>query len=122
MYDLVKNKRKRFLKAKRRSKGSLTFSVERPRMVVYRSRKYLYLQVIDDTNGKVVCSLSSISKDLKDKKLGKNIGSAKDLGAEMGKKLKSLKIKSICFDRNGFKYHGKIKALADACREAGIQF
>jgi large subunit ribosomal protein L18 len=73
-------------------------------------------------NHKVICSLSSISKDLKDMKLSKNITSAVSLGKEMGKKLKEMKITTICFDRNGFKYHGKIKALADACREEGIKF
>ncbi len=122
MIDLLKQKRKRMIKAKRRSKGALTVSKDRPRMIVYRSRKYLYVQVVDDFKNKGMVSLSSISKELKDKQLGKNIASAKALGQELGKKLKEKKIESVCFDRNGFKYHGKIKALADACREAGIKF
>jgi large subunit ribosomal protein L18 len=122
MIDILKSKREKYLKAKARSKGSLSYSQERPRMLVFRSKKYLYIQVLDDVEGKVICSLSSISKELKDKKLGKNIKSAVVLGKEVGKKLKDLKINSVSFDRNGFKYHGKIKALADACREEGIKF
>ncbi len=122
MIDILKRKRGKYLKAKARTKGSLSYSQERPRMLVYRSKKYLYIQVMDDVEGKVICSVSSISKELKDKKLGKNIKSAVVLGKEVGKKLKDMKINSVSFDRNGFKYHGKIKALADACREEGIKF
>lgn len=122
MIDLLKKKRARMEKSKKRSKGSLTISSERPRMVVYRSKKYLYVQVVDDLNGKVLCSSSSINKNLKDQKLGKNIKSAQIIGKDIGDKLKELKIETICFDRNGFSYHGKIKALADACRENGIKF
>ena len=122
MIDILKSKRKRLVKAKKRSKGSLTVSADRPRMVVYRSRKYLYVQIVDDINGKVLCSVSSVSKDLKESKLGKNIESAKVIGKAIGEKLKSLKIETVCFDRNGMLYHGKIKALADACREVGIKF
>jgi large subunit ribosomal protein L18 len=122
MIDMLKKKRQRFIKAKKRSKNSLHPTPEKPRLVVYRSRSYLYAQLMDDINGKVICSISSISKELKEKKLGKNMKSATILGQEIGNKLKSMKIDSICFDRNGFKYHGKIKALADGCREAGIKF
>ncbi len=122
MIDLLKKKRKRNEKAKRRSKGSLTVSPDRPRMVVDKTRKYLYVRVFDDVQKKTLLSLSSISKELKEKNLGKNISSAKILGKEIGRKLKEKKIRSVCFDRNGFKYHGKIKALAEACREEGIKF
>jgi len=122
MIDLLKKKRRRNVKAKRRSKGSLTVSPDRPRMVVDKTRKYLYVRVFDDVQKKTLLSLSSISKELKEKNLGKNISSAKILGKEIGRKLKEKKIRSVCFDRNGFKYHGKIKALAEACREEGIKF
>ena len=122
MIDLLKMRRKRMIKARKRSKGLLKASSDRPRMIVYRSRKYMYVQVVDDVKKKILLSVSSIAKELKDKKLGKNIASAKVLGKELGRKLKEKKIESVCFDRNGFKYHGKIKALADACREEGIKF
>ncbi len=122
MIDLLKMRRKRMIKARRRSKRLLKASSDRPRMIIYRSRKYMYVQVVDDVKKKILLSISSIAKELKDKKLGKNIKSAKVLGKELGMKLKEKKIDSVCFDRNGFKYHGKIKALADACREEGIKF
>lgn len=122
MIDVLKAKRERFIKTKKRSKANLQPSSDKPRLLVYRSKKYLYAQVIDDVQGKIVCSVSSISKDLKDQKLGKSIQSAVVIGKEIGKKLKELKISSVCFDRNGFRYHGKVKALADACREEGIKF
>lgn len=122
MINLLKKKHERSQKAKRRSKGSLTVSSDRPRLVVGKSRKYLYVQVVDDLQKKILLSVSSIAKEMKDKNLGKNIASAQVLGKEIGRKLKEKKINSVCFDRNGFKYHGKIKALAEACREEGIKF
>ncbi len=68
MIDILKKKRKRMQKAKRRSRGSLTISPDRPRMVVFKSRKYLYVQVVDDLQKKILLSLSSIAKEMKDKK------------------------------------------------------
>jgi large subunit ribosomal protein L18 len=70
----------------------------------------------------VICAYSSISKTLEGKKLGKNIEAAKKIATEIGKMLKSKKIKQVAFDRNGLLYHGKVKAFADACREQGIEF
>jgi large subunit ribosomal protein L18 len=121
MIDVSKKKRERFEKAKSRSKKHLQVTADKPRLLVNRSNKFLYAQVID-VNGKSIVSVSSISKDLKDKKLGKTIESAKVIGKEIGRKLKEKKIDSVSFDRNGLKYHGRIKALADACREEGIKF
>ncbi len=121
MIDVSKKKRERFEKAKKRSKKHLNVTPDKPRLLVTRSNKFLYAQVID-AHGKAVVSVSSISKDLKGKKLGKNIASAKELGQEIAKKLKEKKIAEVSFDRNGKKYHGRIKALADSCREAGIKF
>src|SRR5208283_1119686 len=105
MIDLLKKKRNRMLKAKRRSSGALTASPDRPRMVVFKSRKYLYVRILDDLKKQTLLSLSSIAKEIKDKKLGKNIASAKILGKEIGLRLKEKNIVSVCFDRNGFKYH-----------------
>lgn len=121
MIDVLKAKNKRFVKTRLRSKKNLKLSAERPRMVVSRSNKYLYVQVID-INNKVLAAYSSLSKDLSGKKLGKNVESAKKIGEGIAKKLKALKIDSVVFDRNGLLYHGKIQALADSCREAGIKF
>jgi large subunit ribosomal protein L18 len=121
MIDIKKWKTERGEKARKRVKYSLKVSDDRPRLIVYKSRKYLYAQVVDK-NGKVLCAVSSISKFLRDKKLGKNIESAKEIGHALGRLLKEKNIEKVCFDRNGFPYHGKIKALADACREEGIKF
>ncbi len=121
MIDITKKKALRREKAKKRTRFAVKASDERPRVLVHRSNKYLYLQLIDK-DGKILCSLSSISKELKDKKLTNNIESAKVIGSTFGAKLKEMKIDKICFDRNGFLYHGKIKALADALRESGIKF
>lgn len=122
MIDTLKKKNKKFKKRKARSKKNIRSSAERPRMVVFRSNKYLYVQVIDDVNGKVLCTASSIGKELEGKRLGKDIESAKKVGEMIGKKLKKLKIANVVFDRNGNLYHGKVKALAETCREQGIQF
>jgi len=121
MIDISKKKALRRQKAKKRVRYSLTPSDERPRLLIFRSNSYIYAQVIDK-KGEVLCSVSSISKDLKDKNLSSNIQSAKVIGNALGKKLKEKGINSVCFDRNGFLYHGRIKALADACREEGINF
>ena len=120
MIDLVSVKKKRYEKRKLRSKKSLKYSDDKPRMVVKRTNKYLYVQVID-TQNKILASMSSLSKDLEGKKLGKNIDSAKLIGKKIAEKLKALKIESVVFDRNGYIFHGKIKALVEACREAGIK-
>jgi large subunit ribosomal protein L18 len=122
MIDVMKVKRKRFSKKRLRSKKNIQTSATRPRMVVFKSNKYLYVQVVDDTVGKVIATSSSVSKDLKDKGLSNNIEAAKVIGKDIAKKLKAKKIDGIVFDRNGYLYHGKIKALADACREAGLKF
>ncbi len=122
MIKIEEKRNKDFEKKRLRSKKHLVVTSDRPRMVVNRTNKYLYVQVIDDAKGKVICSYSSISKDLKGAKLGKNVEAAKQIGEVIGKMLKEKKIKKIAFDRNGLLYHGKIKALADACRAQGIEF
>ncbi len=121
MIDITKHKAQRRFKAKKRTRFSVIASEDRPRLLIHRSNKYLYVQLMDK-EGKILLSVSSISKELKDKKLTNNIASAKELGVFLGNKLKEMKIEKICFDRNGFLYHGKIKALADALREKGIKF
>jgi len=91
-----------------------------PRVSVYRSNNHIYAQVIDDVEGKTL--VASDDKALKLKKGLKGIERASEVGKDLGKKIKAKKIKGIVFDRNGFKYHGQVKALADGIREAGIKF
>ena len=93
---------------------------DRPRLAVFRSGKHIYAQVIDDLAGKTLASSSTLEKSLKG--TGDTVEGAKKVGAAIAGKAKSLKIESVVFDRGGFQYHGRIKALADAAREAGLKF
>jgi large subunit ribosomal protein L18 len=96
---------------------------ERPRLTVFRSAKHIYAQVIDDVSGKTLAFASTLSKDLKGT-LGEDNKSdaAKKVGALIAKICKSKKIDRVVFDRNGYLYHGRISALAQAAREAGLEF
>lgn len=93
---------------------------ESPRLTVFRSNKQIYVQVIDDVNGKTLVSASSRQLKLSDK-LNK-IEVAKQVGKEIADKAKSAGVSTVVFDRNGYLYHGRVKALADAARENGLQF
>jgi len=91
---------------------------------VYRSNVHIYAQVVDDNENKTIVASSSNDKDLQAsvKKADNKIEASTLVGKSLGEKLKKDKIERIVFDRNGYKYHGRVKALADAVREAGIQF
>ena len=96
---------------------------ERPRLAVYRSGKHIYAQLIDDVNHVTLASASTLDKDIKDNvKNGGNIEAAKLIGSTIAKKAKDNGIECVVFDRGGFLYHGRIAALADAAREAGLFF
>jgi large subunit ribosomal protein L18 len=95
----------------------------RPRLAVFRSQSHIYAQVIDDDAGRTVCAASSLDKDLKSKfKRGANIAAAKAVGQLIADRAQAQGVKAVVFDRGGFKYHGRIKALADAARESGLTF
>ena len=96
---------------------------ERPRLCVYRSLGNIYAQVIDDHAGKTLVSASSMDKDTKKNlKGGGNVAAAKVIGKAIAERAKAAGISKVVFDRGGYKYHGRVKALADAAREAGLQF
>ncbi len=96
---------------------------ERPRLSVYRSLDNMYAQVIDDYKRQTVVSASSIDKEFKDKKSHKgNIATAKQVGELIAKKALGKGVKKVVFDRGGYLYHGRVKALAEAAREAGLEF
>ncbi|RAI11953.1 MAG: 50S ribosomal protein L18 [Candidatus Melainabacteria bacterium] len=98
-------------------------TTEFPRLAVYRSTKHIYAQVIDDEKHVTVCSASSLDKDLKAQlKHGGNIEAAKVVGEAVAKKALKAGVECVVFDRGGFLYHGRVEALADAAREAGLQF
>ena len=101
----------------------VTGTTERPRLSVYRSLDHIYAQVIDDRSGRTVASASSVDKETKKGlKGGGNIASAKAVGKIIAERAKAAGISKVVFDRGGYKYHGRVKALADAAREAGLQF
>ncbi len=99
-------------------------TAERPRLSVFRSNKYLYAQVIDDLTGNTVTAASTLQKTLSGELGGKcsNLAAAKLLGKTIAERAKEKGIAKVSFDRGGYKYHGRIKALADAAREAGLEF
>jgi large subunit ribosomal protein L18 len=94
---------------------------ERPRLAVYRSLKHIYAQVIDDVAGRTLAAAGTRDKDL-GKNYGGNVDAAKKIGALLGERAKAAGVTAVVFDRGGHRYHGRIKALADAAREAGLKF
>ena len=96
---------------------------ERPRLCVYRSLDHIYAQVIDDRTGKTLVSASTADKETKKNlKGGGNVAAAKVVGKAIAGRAKAAGVSKVVFDRGGYKYHGRVKALADAAREAGLQF
>lgn len=104
-------------KRKRRIRKKIFGTPEKPRLTVYRSLRYVYVQLIDDLNGKTLASASSLKNGG-----GANKMKAEEVGAMIAERALSLKIKNVAFDRNGYLYHGVVKALADGARKAGLEF
>ena len=107
-------------KVRRRIRKKISGTAERPRLAVHFSNQNVYAQVIDDAAGKTLASASTLDKGVGAK--GANKESAAKLGEAVAKAAKSAKIEAVVFDRGGFQFHGKVKALADAAREAGLNF
>ena len=107
----------------RRVRGKISGTPERPRLCVTRSNNNIYVQFVDDVAGKTLCGVSTLGPDFKATgKNGANVEGATDLGEIAGKKAQECGITAVVFDRGGNLYHGRIKALADAAREAGLKF
>jgi large subunit ribosomal protein L18 len=104
----------------KRIRRKLAGTNERPRLAVFRSVAHIYAQVIDDTKGATIVSASSVDKDAGGK--GGNVAGAKAIGKLVAERAKEKGIKQVVFDRGGYQYHGRVKALADAAREAGLEF
>lgn len=100
-----------------RIRRKLSGSAERPRLNVYRSLNHIYAQVIDDQAGTTIASASTIKL-----KTGGNIAAAKEIGKAIAERAQEKGVKRVVFDRGGYLYHGRLKALADAAREAGLEF
>ncbi len=122
---MIKQKeRKPIVQKRHRSiRTKLAGTAEFPRLAVYRSTKHIYAQLIDDDNKVTIASASTNDKDLREKvKVGGNIDAAKVVGEAIAQKAKKAGIECVVFDRGGFLYHGRVAALADAAREAGLMF
>ena len=104
-----------------RIRQNIVGTAAKPRLNVFRSNKQIYAQVIDDTTGKTLCSASSLDKDLKLAN-GGNAEAAAKVGTLVAKRALALKIEAVVFDRGGYVFHGRVKALADAARAAGLKF
>ena len=116
--------KKLFERRKRRTRHRLR-KVERlkPRLSVFRSGKHIYAQVIDDLAGRTVAAASTLDKDIRDVlKTGANRGAAAQVGKAIAERAKSAGVETVVFDRGGYLYHGRVKALGDAAREAGLNF
>lgn len=114
------NKLKLRLKKKVRVRKKIFGLPERPRLSVFRSGNHIYAQIVDDMSGRVVCEASTRSVKVSEK--AKGCEAATQVGAAIAKKALDKKVSSVVFDRGGFLYHGRVKSLAEAAREAGLKF
>jgi len=122
---LYKNKKNR-IKRKLRIRGTVSGTAKRPRLTIYRSQRHIYAQLVDDMAGKTITGISTLSPQLKSA-VEKAKGKGKTelgflIGNEIAKKAKDLKIESVVYDRNGFIYHGRVKAVAEGARKGGLKF
>lgn len=114
------------VRRERRKKGlrkHIFGTAERPRLSVFRSHKHIYAQIINDEAGVTLCSASTKSKALRGAvAYGGNMAAAKAVGTALAEQAKSKNLEAVAFDRNGYRFHGRVKALADAARESGLRF
>jgi large subunit ribosomal protein L18 len=121
--NISKDRRVARKKRQSRVRKKITGSVERPRLCVFRTSKHIYAQIIEDVTGNTLVRASTVSKESSDSvKYSGNVEAAKEIGKKIAEKALAKDIKQVVFDRNGFLYHGRVKALADAAREAGLTF
>jgi large subunit ribosomal protein L18 len=121
--DKLKAKQAALVRRHRRVRGKVAGTSDRPRLCVNRTNAHIYAQVIDDKNGVTVASASSLDKDTKEAlKSGANIDAAKVVGEALGRKAMEAGVTEVVFDRGGRLYHGRVKALADGARSAGLKF
>ena len=122
----IKTKEDRRDRIKLRIRKRVRGSEERPRLTVFRSVAHMYVQVVDDMTGRTIAAASTVDPKLmgtlKKDERGGNIAGAKAVGKTIAERLLEKGVKRVVFDRNGFLYHGRVKAVADAAREAGLEF
>ena len=113
----------RRLRRQRSVRKKLAGSAERPRLAIFRSSKHIYAQVINDADGRTLAAAGTLDADVKgDATYGGNKAAAAVVGRVIAERAKKAGIDKVCFDRRSYKYHGRVQALADAAREAGLQF
>jgi large subunit ribosomal protein L18 len=117
---ILQIKAKRYIQRKNRVRSRIVGTADRPRFSVFRSNVHIYGQIIDDSKGKVLVACSDIK--VKGKEKGTKVESAGKIGEEIAKMAIAKKIKSVTFDRNGFRYHGRVKSMADGARKGGLEF
>jgi large subunit ribosomal protein L18 len=111
------------LKRKQRIRKKIGGDAVRPRLSVFRSAKHIYVQIIDDVQGQTLAAASTLSSELKEKLAGlKKAEAAREVGKLLAARAKAKGIGKVVFDRNGFLYHGRVKAVAESCREHGLEF
>ncbi len=121
--NISKDRRNARKKRQARVRKKVTGSIERPRLCVFRTSKHIYAQIIEDVTGKTLVAASTVVKGIEDSvKSTGNAEAAKVVGKQLAEKALAKDIKQVVFDRNGFLYHGRVRALADAAREAGLTF
>ena len=121
--NVSKERRVSRKKRQTRVRRKVTGSVERPRLSVFRSARHIYAQIIEDTTGKTLAAASTLVSDVSDSvKYSGNVEAAKAVGKKIAERALAKDIKQVVFDRNGFLFHGRVKALADAARESGLTF
>lgn len=114
---------KRRVRRQRRVRKKLSGTAERPRLAIFRSSKHIYAQVINDITGTTLASAGTLDADFRQQlSYGGNKAAAAVIGKLIGERAKQAGIDKVCFDRRSYKYHGRVQALADAAREAGLQF
>lgn len=121
---MIKKKSNSRHRSKIKIRSKISGTAERPRLTVYRSLNNVYAQIIDDANGKTIAFASSLSKEVADeiKNLKGKISKSKIVGSLLAKKAIEQNIKAVIFDRNGYRYHGRIQAIAEGAREGGLKF
>ena len=123
MADKNKAKQARFERRRFRTRASIFGDNERPRLSVFRSDKHIYAQIIDDLKGETLASASSLEKSMREAgNTGANIDAAKAVGKLLAERAVKNGVTEVVFDRGGYLYHGRVKALADAARESGLSF
>ena len=119
----IEDKKRNRLNRRRRIRGKIHGTAEKPRLSIFRSTRHIYAQIINDDMGTVMASASTMDAQLRgSSKNGGNVDAAKEVGKLLAERAATKKIETVSFDRGGFKYHGRVKALAEAVRDGGLKF